>query len=183
MGKIIGGFFGGIVFTAFLMYLLMPSMMFVERESPFGVEETIARIQDNIQHVGNGWSLSGLRNPAKAVQKDGGNVLPVMMVEACSTKYSGPILKDDNVRFLSILMPCKVSVYKKNDGKTYIGNMNAGLMGWMFGTKVGEIMSHVAADQKKFLEFDPSKPAPQMIQGTPGGDGKAGGGAGGGGGC
>ncbi|MCK7497409.1 MAG: hypothetical protein MZW92_46420 [Comamonadaceae bacterium] len=29
------------------------------------------------------------------MQKDGGNVLPVLMVEACSTKYSKPILNDD----------------------------------------------------------------------------------------
>ena len=59
---------------------------------------------------------------------DGGNVLPVKMIETCSTKYSKPILKDDNVRFLSIFMPCKVSVYKKNDDKVYIGTLNAGLM-------------------------------------------------------
>jgi hypothetical protein len=103
------------------------------------------------------------------------------MVEACSTKYSGPILKDDNIRFLSILMPCKVSVYKKNDGKTYIGMMNAGLMGKMFGPMVGEIMGKVAADQAKFVEFDPSKPAPPLVKPAPAGG--AGGGAAAAGGC
>jgi hypothetical protein len=60
-------------------------------------------------------------------------------------------------------MPCKISVYKKNDGKTYIGTMNAGLMGKMFGPLVGETMGHVAEDQKLFLVMDPSKPTPQMI--------------------
>jgi len=134
-------------------------------------------------NTGNGWALSGLRNPAKAVQNDGGNVLPVLMIEACSTKYSGPILKDDSVRFLSILMPCKISVYKKNDGKTYIGMMNAGLMGKMFGPMVGEIMGHVAADQAKFVQFDPSKPAPAMIKGTPGAGASGGSGSGAAGGC
>lgn len=168
MFKILGGFIAGIVTTALVGYHFAADMMFREVPSPFGVEETIARIQQNIQNVGNGWALSGLRNPGKAVEASGGNVLPVMMVEACSTKYSGPILKDDDIRFLSILMPCKVSVYKKNDGKTYIGLMNAGLMGKMFGPKVGEIMGHVAEDQAKFILFDPSKPAPAMIKGTPG---------------
>lgn len=103
------------------------------------------------------------------------------MIEVCSTKYSKPILKDDTVRFLSILMPCKVSVYKKNDGKVYIGTMNAGLMGKFFGPMVGEIMSQVAEDQKLFLVMDPSKPAPPLIlpQAAPAAGG-AGGGAGGG---
>ena len=181
MLKIIGGFIAGIAVVAVLTYGFISNIMFWEVESPFGVEETVARMQQNIQNVGNGWSLSGLRNPAKAVEADGGNTLPVLMVEACSTKYSAPILRDDKVRFLSILMPCKISVYKKNDGKTYIAGMNAALIGRMFGPMVGEVMSHVAEDQAKFVVFDASKPAPPMIKGTPGAAGGAA--AAGGGGC
>lgn len=182
MLKFLGGIAAGIVFTAALAWGMAGSLMFNEQVSPFGMEETVARVQHNIVATGNGWALSGLRNPARAVQTDGGNVLPVMMVEACSTKYSGPILKEDSVRFLSILMPCKVTVYKKNDGKVYIGTMNAGLMGQMFGPLVGDIMKQVAADQQKFLDMDPNKPAPQMIVPKPAGEG-GGAGAGGGSGC
>jgi uncharacterized protein (DUF302 family) len=181
MLKFIGGIAAGIVTTALLAWNMAGGLMFQERVSPFGMEETVARIQHNIQDTGKGWALSGLRNPANAIKNDGGNVLPVMMVEACSTKYSGPILKEDSVRFLSILMPCKITVYKKNDGKVYIGNMNAGLMGHMFGPLVGDIMEQVAEDQKKFLVMDPSKPAPQLI--TPKAEGGGGGGPGGGSGC
>lgn len=184
MLKIFGGFVAGVVVLVMVGIQMMPKLMFSEVESPYGLEETVARIQYNIENnptlKANGWSLSGLRNPAKAVQNDGGNVLPVLMIETCSTKYSGPVLKDDDVRFLSILMPCKLSVYKKQDGKTYIGTMNAGLMGRMFGPMVGEIMGHVADDQKLFLLFDPKMPAPQMVlpKAAP-----AGGAGGGGGGC
>ncbi|OIR14549.1 hypothetical protein GALL_43500 [mine drainage metagenome] len=183
MLKVVGGFIAGAVFFGVLVYNFMGSLMFREVPSPFGVEETVARIQQNIQNTGNGWTLSGLRNPAKAVEVDGGNTLPVLLIEACSTKYSGPILKDDSVRFLSNLMPCKISVYKKNDGKTYIGMMNAGFIGGMFGSMVGETMRHVAADQAKFIQFDPSKPAPAMIRGTPGAGASGGSGSGAAGGC
>ncbi len=185
MLKAIIGFIAGIVVTLATAYFMMPHLMFNEVQSPFGFEETIARIQHNIQDnpqlQAKGWSLSGLRDPAKAITMAGGNVLPVKMIEACSTKYSKPILKDDTVRFLSILMPCKVSVYKKNDGKVYIATMNAGLMGKMFGPLVGEVMAQVAEDQKLFLIMDPSKPAPEMIlpKAAPA-SGGAGGGAGGG---
>lgn len=163
MMKAVLGFVAGLLLVSLVGWQMAPSLMFTERVSPFGMEETVARIQQNIQNTGNGWALSGLRNPAKAVQSDGGNVLPVMMIEACSTKYSKPILKDDTVRFLSILMPCKISVYKKNDGKVYIGTMNAALMGKLFGPLVGEVMGKVAEDQKKFLIFDPKTPAPPMV--------------------
>ncbi len=79
MLKIIGGFIAGLVFVAALAYNFMGSLMFREIPSPFGMEETVARIQQNIQKAGNGWSLIGLRDPAKAVQHDGGNVLPVLI--------------------------------------------------------------------------------------------------------
>jgi uncharacterized protein (DUF302 family) len=143
------------------------------------MDETVARIQHNIVANKNGWALSGLRNPASAVQADGGNTLPVIMVEACSTAYSKPILNEDSVRYLSILMPCKISVYKKNDGKVYIATMNAALMGKMFGPLVGDVMGKVAVDQQSFIVMDPSKPTPQIIQPKA----AAGGGAAGGGGA
>ncbi len=182
MFKFIGGLVAGMGVVGALAYVFAGNLMFNERVSPFGVEETVARIQHNIQATGNGWSLSGLRNPARAIESSGGNALPVLMVEACSPKYSKPILNEDSVRFLSILMPCKVSVYKKNDGKVYIGTMNAGLMGKMFGPLVGDVMSQVAEDQQKFLVMDPSKPAPKLIVPSAGGEG-GGSGAGGGSGC
>jgi hypothetical protein len=69
MLKVFGGFVGGLLLTAIVSYLLMPSMMFKETPSPFGMEETIARIQHNIEDSpelkAKGWSLSGLRAPFK----------------------------------------------------------------------------------------------------------------------
>lgn len=178
MIKLAGGVFVGIVLTGVLAYSFAGSLMFNEIESPYGVEETAARIQHNIQAT-PGWVLSGLRNPTRAVQSTGGNALPTLLVETCNTKYSQPLLKDDSTRILSILMPCTITVYKKDDGNTYIGKMNAGLMGHLFGSKVAEIMGGVAADQEKFLTFDPDKPAPQLIHIQAGKKGKGGAPAGG----
>ncbi len=175
MLKLIGGFLLGIGLAVFVAWKSIGGMMFSEQVSPFSVEETTARIQQNIQAAGNGWSISGLRNPAKPVEAEGGNVLPVLLIEACSTVYSGPILKEDSVRFLSLLMPCKIAVYKKNDGKVYIGILNAGLIGELFGPLVGGIMEKVVADQKRFLVMDPSKPAPPLIVPKMGGEGGSGG--------
>lgn len=76
MFRIIGGFFAGVVMVGVLAYSFMGSLMFKEIPSPFGVEETVARIQHNIQNVGNGWALSGLRNPGKAVESAGETPCP-----------------------------------------------------------------------------------------------------------
>ncbi|WP_310494485.1 DUF302 domain-containing protein [Dechloromonas sp.] len=177
MMKLIIGFLIGVGLAVGVIWNSAGSMAFSEQVSPFSVEETTARIQQNIQAAGNGWSISGLRNPAKPVEAEGGNVLPVLLIEACSTKYSGPILQEDSVRFLSLLMPCKIAVYKKNDGKVYIGILNADMIGKLFGSMVGGIMEKVVVDQKKFLVMDPSKPAPALIIPKMGGEGGSGGGA------
>lgn len=153
----------GAVIALAAVWKLAGGLFFEERVSPFTMEETVARIQHNVEAAGNGWSLSGLRYPVRPLEAEGINALPVMLIEACSTKYSGPILKDDSVRFLSLLMPCKIGVYKKHDGKVYIGILNAGLIGRLFGPLVGETMSHVVKDQESFLVMDPGKPAPPLI--------------------
>ena len=177
MLKITAGLLLGALLTITLAWQMAGGLMFREIPSPYGVEETAARIQHNILGLRDkGWVNSGLRNPARAVNNAGGNILPVLMVEACSTKYSGPILKDDETRILSILMPCSITVYKKDDGKTYVGVMNAALMGRLFGSKVAAIMQNVAEDQAQMLQFDATKPAPQLIRIQPGGG--SGGGAG-----
>ena len=177
MFKIIGAFVAGVVVALAVAWKGVGGLVFSEQVSPFTVEETAARIQQNIQSAGNGWSISGLRNPAKPIEAEGGNVLPVLLIEACSTHYSGPILKEDGLRFLSLLMPCKIAVYKKSDGKVYIGILNAGLIGHLFGSFVGDIMDKVVADQQRFLVMDPSKPAPALIVPKMGGEGGSGAGA------
>ncbi|MDH5750307.1 MAG: DUF302 domain-containing protein [Rhodospirillales bacterium] len=169
MFKLVIGFLSGIVLSGLLAWQVGGSFMVQEYPSPFGLRETAARIQANIKDAG--WSLSGLRSPSNTIRQLGATVPNVLLVEACNPDYSKPILKDDNTRILSILMPCTITVYEKSDGKIYIGLMNAGLMGQMFGPMVASVMQKVSADQKKFITFDPSKPAPKLIVNKPGGAG------------
>ena len=68
MKKIILGFVAGLVLTGLFGYTLGGQLMFREVPSPFGVEETAARIQHNIRNMADrGWKLSGLRDPSRAV--------------------------------------------------------------------------------------------------------------------
>jgi len=174
MLKTISGFIAGVVVVALGAWQFGGSVMLTEYESPYGMEETAARIQHNIKDAG--WSLSGLRSPSNTIRKMGATVPNTLLIEACNPDYSKPIIKDRDTRILSILMPCTITVYEGDDGKTYIGIMNSGLMGQLFGRMVAGVMAKVAEDQKKFITFDPNKPAPELIRPTP----KAGGsGAGG----
>ena len=51
-------------------------------------------------------------------------------------------------------MPCTISVYEKEDGKTYIAHVNAGLMGNLFGGVIADVMSGpVSEQQNRFVDF------------------------------
>ncbi len=171
MLKIITGFFSGVVVVAVMAWQFGGGLMIKEYPSPYGLEETVARIQANIQEAG--WSLSGLRSPSNTIKKMGATVPNVLLIEACKPDYSKPIIKDDETRILSILMPCTITVYEKGDG-IYIGLLNSGLMGRLFGPMVTEVMAKVAADQEKFITFDPNKPAPALIRPKSSGGGGSG---------
>lgn len=143
----------GILLTAGAGWMMMPGMMLKEYQSPYGVDETVAKIKDNA--LAEGWVVAGVMPIDKSVKKHGGGDLPpVRLVNLCEANHAYNILKGDDTKIVSVMMPCTISVYQKTDGSTYIGAMNAGLMGKMFGGIVAEVMGGTVADQQKqFIKF------------------------------
>ena len=136
----------------------MKDMMVQERVSPMGFEETVNQVIANAE--ANGWVVpqKGKGNPAylhKSVKKHiGKEILPVAVIQICNPDYAHQILSDDEARYVSVMMPCSISVYQKQDGKTYVANMKTARMGSMMGGTVEKVMDGpVSGDQAKMLEF------------------------------
>jgi len=151
--KVILGFIFGAVTAAVIGWFSMPSMMLVEYQSPYDINKTVQTISDNAK--ANHWVVAGIGKLHKSIKKHGGYELsPVYLVNLCNAKHAYNILKKDENKIISTMMPCTISVYEKSDGKTYIGTMNAGLMGKMFGGDVAQVFGiEVAEDQQKFINF------------------------------
>ena len=152
MKKIIPSVVAGIAITAVAGWTIMPKQMIKERKSPLGYEETIAKIQQNV--VDSGWVISSTSRLDKSLQKFGKEVPPVALINICQPDHASIILKDDSARYISIMMPCTISVYEKADGNTYVATMGMKLMGKMFGGLVAEIMGGaVAEEEEAFTRF------------------------------
>jgi len=151
--KTLLGFILGLAVTGTMGWFSMPSMMLVEYESPYDTNKTIQTISDNAK--AHKWVVAGIGKLHKSVKKHGGYTLtPVYLVNLCNASHAYNILKKDKNKIISVMMPCTISVYEKSDGKTYIGTMNAGLLGKMFGGDVAQIFGiEVAEDQQKFIGF------------------------------
>jgi len=150
--KFVLGLILGAVLVAVAGWMTMPSMMLQEAVSPYGVDKTVETIKQNALDAG--WVVPSIKPLHKSIEKHGGKpVLPVMLVNLCQADHASSILSIDADRKLSVMMPCTISVYTKQDGKTYIGYMNAGIMGQMFGGNVAKVMSTVSKEQQSFIAF------------------------------
>lgn len=147
-----GSFLTGMIIIGVLGWNMMPSMMLHEVQSPYNLTETVAKIKSNT--LAGGWVIPSIKPLHKSVKKHGGGDLrPIMLVNICQAHHAYSVLKNESDRRLSVFMPCTISVYEKDDGKTYIATMNAGLLGKMFGGNVAVVMKDVATDQQSFIAF------------------------------
>ena len=133
---------------------MMKDMMVQERQSPYGLDETVQKIVARAKE--KGWKVPDEpKQMEKSIKKAGGpDILPVRLIELCQPQYAGKMLESDDTRYVSVMMPCTISVYQKSDGKTYVSNMRAGKVGGMLGGTIAEVMGGgVEKDQAYFLEF------------------------------
>ena len=145
----------GITFTGIVGWQMAPSLMLKETKSPYNAEKTVEAIQANAKS--RGWVIPSVTPIHQSIKKHTGHELPpVYLVNICKGEYAYNILKEDQNKVVSVFMPCTISVYEKTDGHAYIGSMNAGLLGKMFGGTVAEIMGEkVADDQRVFISLNP----------------------------
>lgn len=143
-GILIGGLLCGI-----LVVVQMPKMMLLTHESTMGLEETVEAIE---KAIGNqGWSSPGTMNLNKAMAKHDVEFAPqVRIISLCKATYAKDVLTTD--RYVSSLMPCRISVWEDDDGKVYVSKMNTGLMGKLFGGNIAKVMGEaVGRDEQAIL--------------------------------
>ena len=113
--------------------------MFIENMSKYDYGKTVEVLSETI--AAKGWKVLVSHDLKEILDKKGYNVLPVTVVELCNPKYSSQLLMRDEERTVASLMPCRVAVYEKSDGKTYVSRMNAELFAKMLGGLVEEVMA------------------------------------------
>jgi uncharacterized protein (DUF302 family) len=151
---ILGFLLGPVVLLASLVLYFRaqaPALMLPEQRSPHSLETTVQRLSDAAK--ASGWVVSSVTILDESVSKHGGpKVRPVRLVNLCQAHHAGRILQDDTARRVSVLMPCTIAVYEKQDGSIWVAAMNPGLLAPVFGGVVAEVMGGpVAREQASFI--------------------------------
>lgn len=144
------GFILGIIVTLLLAMNVFPSMMIQTRASKYGFERTLDMIDSSSTE--NGWAVLKEIDLGKRMEKAGYDDAPrVKVVELCHAENTYEVLKNEDDMFVSAIMPCRMAVYEKGNGKIYISRMNIGLMSRFFSPNVKKIMGGVAEDDENIL--------------------------------
>ncbi|HKK42187.1 MAG TPA: DUF302 domain-containing protein [Bacteroidales bacterium] len=94
----------------------------LEKKSRFDFDKTVELLVAEAEK--SGWTIPAVHDLRQSLAKSGKMVRSVKVIEMCKPEYSGQMLELNDERIISVMMPCRISVYEKDDGLAYIGLMN-----------------------------------------------------------
>ncbi len=92
-------------------------MWVVEKVSRYGFSDTVDKLVAEAER--REWKVPFVHDLQQSLAKSGKTVKPVRVIEICKPQYSGKMLELNDERIMSVMMPCRISVYEKDDGRTY----------------------------------------------------------------
>lgn len=148
--KLVASFAVGLVMGALCMVLVVanqaPKLMIVEDASRYDFATTVEKFEQAVKDAG--WSIPKVHDMQATLKGFGHEIDNVTIFELCSSKYSAVILAKDEGKIVAPMMPCRVAMYTKSDGKTYIARMNSALVAKLYGGLINEVM------EKAYLETE-----------------------------
>ncbi len=147
---VLGGIVAGILLTSLLAYKAAPGMMLKEAESKYNFEQSVQIFEQTAKDMG--WKIPTVHDMKETMHVNGYKVASMKVFELCHPDHAYEILKLDQERIVSSMMPCRVSIYEKSDGKTYVSWMNTAMMGNMMGGTIAEVMGIASADSEKMIQ-------------------------------
>ena len=120
----------------------------MEKPSKFSFEKTVEAVKSAAQEAG--WSIPTEHDMQMSMKKAGKDVKPARIIVLCNADHAYQILNnDENKHFLS-MMPCRIAIYEKNDGKTYLSIMNLSLIN-SSDQELQDLMKNVQTDIEQML--------------------------------
>ena len=141
----------GLVIMAFMVKVMMPNMMFSTYKSKLDFDETVSSLEESAKK--NGWTIPEIRDLQHDYIEEGlEDMTKVKILYFCNAQGGYNILKDDDYKKMSVMMPMGVSVYETNDGQVGIAAMNIGFMSMMFSGTVKKVLQEGGGNFRNSVE-------------------------------
>ncbi|MHB0916148.1 MAG: DUF302 domain-containing protein [Thiobacillus sp.] len=100
------------------------------------------------------WSVLASHRMHENMAEKGHKVGRTTILEVCSMKYGLEILKDDKKKYVSSMMPCRISVYETADGRVVVSRLNAHAFADMLGANdpaLAKVMREAGAEIEQII--------------------------------
>lgn len=121
----------------------------LEKESLFGFNETVEIL--TTAATDREWGNPATHDLQATLAKSGKTVRPVKVIEICKPAYSGELLARSDERVVSVMMPCRISVYEKADGKVYVSTINVRSLVSGMPDSIREAMTGAAVEMDEIV--------------------------------
>lgn len=146
----LAGLFSGFVILGLFLTYVFPRLMFTVSESKYDFNRTVDELTESTKI--NNWKMPNQYDLQQIMANNGFEVKPVKVFSICKPDIAVRILNNDKDRHISAMMPCRVAIYEKSDGKTYISRINPGLFARLLGGKAGAVMGDAGEGSEKVLK-------------------------------
>lgn len=143
------GVVSGMVIGLLIAFFISPSLMFREDSNSKDFEVTVANLEKAIE--ARGWKTPVIHDLQATMLKFGKDVRSVKVLEICHPDLSYQILSQSKEKIVSSMMPCRISVYEKEDGSVWISRMNSGFLAKPMSRVIRLTMSAAAADVEEII--------------------------------
>ena len=116
----------------------------IEQSSKYNFDKTVDLLITEAER--REWKVPAVHDLQQSLAKSGKTVKPVKVIEICKPAYSGQMLELNDERIMSVMMPCRISVYLKDDGKTYTSIVNGAEMSAGMPEKIAKVIK-AASDE------------------------------------
>ncbi len=141
----------GLIIMAFVVKVMMPKMMFATYNSKLDFDEAVFSLEESAKK--SGWIIPEIRDLQQDYVEDGlEDMTKVKILYFCNPQGGYNILKDDDYKKMSVMMPMGVSIYQTNDGQVKIAAMNIGFMSMMFSGTVKKVLQEGSKRFKNSVE-------------------------------
>lgn len=113
--------------------------MFIENKSKYSFNETIEKLTEAVDN--SDWKIIHVHDLQQLMRNNGHEVLAAKVMEVCSPSFAYELLSKDEERIYSNMMPCRLSIFEKSNGETYISRMDIEKFSSQLGGVIKEIMS------------------------------------------
>lgn len=143
------GIVAGLILGLLIAFFISPSLMFREDRYSKDFETTVANLESAIET--RGWKTPVVHDLQATMKKFGKDVRSVKVLEICHPDLSYQILSQSDEKIVSSMMPCRISVYEKEDGSIWISRMNSGFLAKPMSPIIRKTMSAAAADVEEII--------------------------------